>query len=165
MSTLTHRGRVTRICVGKLGHHWSRWYKCIMARPDLYIMARRMTIISTNVNAGLSLIGTMGTNFGEISMKIETSHSRKCNRRCHLQNGVIWFRPHWVNSDVTRRMLVPVPFVMRGLNLRYIVLLVILCQVEKMPNTPIIQCSSVIESLNERKWAHDTVIQYIFYSK
>ena len=34
-----------------------------------------------------------------------------------------------------------------------------------MPYSPIIQCSSVIENLNEWKWAHDTVIQYIFYSK
>ena len=59
---LTHWGRVTYICVSKLTIIGSDYG----LSPD-----RRQAIIWTN--AGLLLIGPLGTNFSEISIKILTS--------------------------------------------------------------------------------------------
>ena len=73
---LTHWGRVTHICVSKLTIIGS--YNGLS--PD-----RRQAIIWTN--AGLLLIGPLGTNFSEILIEIQHFHSRKCIWKCRLQNG------------------------------------------------------------------------------
>ena len=58
---LTHWGRVTHICVSKL----------TITGPDNGLSpGRRQDIIGTN--AGILLIRTLGTNFSEISIKINT---------------------------------------------------------------------------------------------
>ena len=64
--TLTHWGRVTHICVGKLTNIGSD----NGLSPD-----RRQAIIWTN--AGLLLIGPLGTNFSEILIKILTFSFKK----------------------------------------------------------------------------------------
>ena len=46
---------------------------------------RRQAIIWTN--AGILLIGPLGTNFSEILINIITFHYRKCIWKCRLQNG------------------------------------------------------------------------------
>ena len=59
--TLTHWGRVTHICVSKL---------TIIGLDDGSSPVRRQAIIWTN--AGILLIRTLGTNFGEILIEIIT---------------------------------------------------------------------------------------------
>ena len=34
---LTHRGRVTHLCVGKLDHHWIRWWLVVWLAPSHYL--------------------------------------------------------------------------------------------------------------------------------
>ena len=63
---LTHWGRVTHICVGKL--------TIIVADNDLS-PERRQAIIGTN--AGILLTGRLGTNFSEILIEIHTSSLKK----------------------------------------------------------------------------------------
>ena len=58
---LTHWGRATHICVGKL---------TIIGSDNGLSPGRRKAIIWTN--AGILLIGPLGTNFSEISIKILT---------------------------------------------------------------------------------------------
>ena len=58
---LTHWGRVTHICVGKL---------TIIGSDNGLLPGRRQAIIRTNV--GILLIGTLGTNFSEILCEIHT---------------------------------------------------------------------------------------------
>ena len=58
---LTHWGRVTHICVGEL---------TIIASDNDLSPARRQAIIWTN--AGILLIGTLGTNFSETLIGIQT---------------------------------------------------------------------------------------------
>ena len=58
---LTHWGRVTHICVGKL---------TIIGPDNGLSPARRQAIIITN--AGILLIGPLGTNFSEILIRIQT---------------------------------------------------------------------------------------------
>ena len=58
---LTHWGRVTQICVGKL---------IIIGSDNGLSPGRRQAIIWTN--AGILLIGSLGTNFSEISIKMLT---------------------------------------------------------------------------------------------
>ena len=58
-SCLTHWGRVTHICVSKL---------TIIASDNGLSPGRRQAIIWTN--AGILLIGPLGTNFSEISIEI-----------------------------------------------------------------------------------------------
>ena len=58
---LTHWGRVTHICVSKLS---------ILGSDDGLSPGRRQAIIWTN--AGILLIGPLGTNFNEISIGIQT---------------------------------------------------------------------------------------------
>ena len=58
-SDLTHRGRVTHICVNKL---------TIIGSDDSLSPGWRQAIIWTN--AGILLIGPLGTNFGEILIEI-----------------------------------------------------------------------------------------------
>ena len=59
--TLTHWGRVTHICVGKL---------TIIASDNGLSPGRRQAIIWTN--AGILLIGPLGTKFNEILIEIHT---------------------------------------------------------------------------------------------
>ena len=64
--TLTHWGRVTHICVGKL---------TIIGSDNGLSPGRRQSIIWTN--AGLLLIGPLGTNFSEILIEIPTFSFKK----------------------------------------------------------------------------------------
>ena len=61
LAKLTHWGRVTHICVGKL---------TIIGSDNGLSPDRRQAIIITNV--GILLIGTLGTNFSEILSEIHT---------------------------------------------------------------------------------------------
>ena len=61
LNVLTHWGRVTHICVGKL---------TIIASDNGLSPGRRQAIIWTN--AGILLIGPLGTNFSEILVEIHT---------------------------------------------------------------------------------------------
>ena len=65
-SALTHWGRVTHICVGKL---------TIIGSDNGLSPEGRQAIIWTN--AGILLIGPLGTNFSEILIKIQTFSSKK----------------------------------------------------------------------------------------
>ena len=63
---LTHWGRVTHICVGKL---------TIIGSDNGLSPERRQAIIWTN--AGILLIGPLGTNFSEILIEIQTFSLKK----------------------------------------------------------------------------------------
>ena len=63
---LIHWGRVTHICVGKL---------TIIGSDNGLSPGRRQAIIWTN--AGILLIGPLGTNFSEILIAIETASFKK----------------------------------------------------------------------------------------
>ena len=65
-SALTHWGRVTHICVGKL---------TIIDSDNGLSPGRRQAIIWTN--AGILLIGHLGTNFSEILIAIQTFSFKK----------------------------------------------------------------------------------------
>ena len=65
-TTLTHWGRVTHICVGKL---------TILGSDNGLSPGRRQAIIWTN--AGILLIGSLGTNFSEILIEIKTFSFKK----------------------------------------------------------------------------------------
>ena len=71
--SLTHWGRVTHICVSKL---------TTIGSDNGLSPGRRQAIIWTN--AGILLIGPLGTNFSEILIEILT---RKCVWKCRLRNG------------------------------------------------------------------------------
>ena len=66
ITTLTHWGRVTHICVGNL---------TIIGPDNGLSPGRRQAIIWTN--AGILLIGPWGTNFSEISIGIQTFSFKK----------------------------------------------------------------------------------------
>ena len=76
--TLTHWGRVTHICVGKL---------TIIGSDNDLSPGRRQAIIWTN--AGILLIGSLGTNFSEILIEIQTISFRKM----HLKMSSAKWRP------------------------------------------------------------------------
>ena len=63
---LTHRGRVTHICVSKI---------TIIGSDNGLSPDRRQTVIWTN--AGILLIGPIGTNFSEILIEILTASFKK----------------------------------------------------------------------------------------
>ena len=65
-SLLTHRGRVTHICVSKL---------TITCSDNGLLPGRRQAIIWTN--AGILFIGPLGKNFSEILIKIYTFSFKK----------------------------------------------------------------------------------------
>ena len=65
-SELTHCGRVTHICVGKL---------TIIDSDNGLSPGRRQAIIWTN--AGILLIGSLGTNFNEILIGVQTFSFKK----------------------------------------------------------------------------------------
>ena len=67
---LTQWGRVTHICVGKL---------TIIASDNGLSPGRRQAIIWTN--AGISLIGSLGTNFSDILIGIQTFSFKKLHLR------------------------------------------------------------------------------------
>ena len=67
---------MTRICVNKV--------TTIGADSGL-LPGRRKAIIWAN--AEILLIGSLGTNFSEILVKIQTFHSEKCIWKCRLVNG------------------------------------------------------------------------------
>ena len=66
LSLLTHWGRVTHLCVGNL---------TIIDSDNGLLPGRRQAIIRTN--AGILLIGPLGTNFGEIWTGIQTFPLKK----------------------------------------------------------------------------------------
>ena len=86
--TLTHWGWAMHICVGKL---------TIIGSDDGLSPGRRQAIIWTN--AGISLIGTLGTNFSAILIKIQTFSFKKLHLKmlsakwrpfCLGLNMLIW---------------------------------------------------------------------------
>ena len=83
--TLTHWGRVTHICVGKL---------TIIGSDNGLSPDRRQTIIWTN--AGLLLIGPLGTNFSEILIGIQTFSLKKM----HLKMSSAKWRPLCLGLNV-----------------------------------------------------------------
>ena len=83
-ANLTHWGREMHTCVGKL---------TIIASDNGLSPGQRQTIIWTN--AGILLIGPLGTNFNEIIIEFIHFHSRKCTWKCCLENGV-----HFVSASM-----------------------------------------------------------------
>ena len=82
---LTHRGRVTHICVDKL---------TIIGSCNGLSPRRRQAIIRTN--AGILLIGPLGTNFSEILIEIHTFSLKKV----HLKMSSAKWRPFWIGFNV-----------------------------------------------------------------
>ena len=60
---------------------------------------RHQAIIWTN--AGILLIGPLGTNFSEILIGIQTFSLRKCIWKCRLVNGGHLSQPPYVNSHMS----------------------------------------------------------------
>ena len=81
---LTHWGRVTHTCVGKLS---------IIGSDSVLLPDRRQAIIWTY--AGVLLIGTLGTNFNEISIEIHTFSFKNIHLKTRLENGV-----HFVSASM-----------------------------------------------------------------
>ena len=90
---LTHWGRVTHICVGKL---------TIFGSDNGLSPGQRQAIIWTS--AGILLIGPLGTNFSEILIKFKHFHSRKSIWKCRLRSGVHLSRPQCVNNILKNRV-------------------------------------------------------------
>ena len=84
-SGITHRGRVTHICVGKLSN---------IGSENGLSPSRRQAIIWTN--AGILLIGTLGTNFSEIAIEIYTFSFKKM----HLKMSSGKWRPCCLGLNV-----------------------------------------------------------------
>ena len=82
---LTHWGRMTHICVSKL---------TIIASDNGLSPGRRQAIIWTN--AGILLIGTLGTNFSEIWIEIYTVSFKKM----HLKMSSGKWRPFCLGLNV-----------------------------------------------------------------
>ena len=82
---LTHWGRVTHICVGKLTN---------IGSDNGLSPGRRQVIIWTN--AGVLLIGPLGTNFSEILIKIHTFSFKKI----HLKMSSGKWRPFCLSLNV-----------------------------------------------------------------
>ena len=98
MPYLTHWGRVMHICFGKL---------TIIDSDNGLSPERRQAIIWTN--AGILLIGPLGTNFSEILIEIQTfslkkirlkmSSAKCCSFRLGL-NVLTVFEPKWLSSHL-----------------------------------------------------------------
>ena len=73
---LTHWGRMTHICSSEL---------TIIGSDNGLSPGRRQAIIWTN--AGISLIGPLGTNFNENSIEIHTLSLKKIHLKCRLADG------------------------------------------------------------------------------
>ena len=86
---LTHWGRVTLICVVKL---------TIIGSDNGLSPGRRQAIIWTN--AGMMLIGPLGTNFIEISIGIQTFSFKKM----HLKMSSAKWRPFCLGLNVLKKV-------------------------------------------------------------
>ena len=76
---LTHRGRVTQICVSEL---------TIIDSDNGLSPGRREAILWTNAKIfKILLIRTLGTNFNEIKAKFIYFHVKKCIWKCRLRNS------------------------------------------------------------------------------
>ena len=84
---LTHWGRVTHICVGK---------QTIIGSDNGLAPGRRQAIIWTN--AGILLIGPLGTNFSKISIKIQSFSFTKMR----LKVSSAKWRPFCLGLNVLR---------------------------------------------------------------
>ena len=82
---LTHWGRVTHICVNKI---------LIIGSDNGLSPDRRQAIIWTN--AGILLIGPLGTNFSEIAIEIHISLFKKI----HLKISSAKWRPFYLGLNV-----------------------------------------------------------------
>ena len=82
---LTHRGRVTHICVGKL---------TIIGSDNGLSPRRRQAIIWTS--AGILVIGPLGFNFSEISIGIQKLSFKKM----HLKMSSAKWRPFFLGLNV-----------------------------------------------------------------
>ena len=89
---LTHWGRVTHICVVKL---------TIIGSDNGLSPGRRQAIIWTN--AGILLIGPLGTNFIQILIGIQTFSFKKM----HLKMSSAKWRPFYLGLNVLTFMLTP----------------------------------------------------------
>ena len=88
IDTLTHWGRVTHISVGKI---------TIIGSDNGSSPARRQAIIWTN--AGILLIGPLGTNFSDILIGIQTfSFTKNALENVVCEMASILSRPQCVNS-------------------------------------------------------------------
>ena len=87
ISVLTHCGRVTHICVSKL---------TIIGSDNGLSPGRRQAIIWTN--AGILLIGPLGTNFSEISIDIQIFSFNKI----HFKMSSGKWRPSYLGLNVLR---------------------------------------------------------------
>ena len=88
MVSITHWGRVTHICVGKL---------TTIGSDNGLSPGRRQANIWTN--AGILLIWPLGTNFNEILIGIQTFSFKKMHLNCRLRNGVHFVpAPMWLTS-------------------------------------------------------------------
>ena len=76
MAILTHWGRVMQICVSEL---------TFIGSDNGLSPERPQAIIWTN--AGILLIGPLGTNFSETFFEIDTFSFKKCIWKCRLENG------------------------------------------------------------------------------
>ena len=88
---LTHWGRVMHVCVGKLP---------IIGSDNGLSPGRRQAIIWTN--AGISLIGPLGTNFSEISIEILTFSFKKM---CLKVSSTKW-RPFCLGLNALKQTVV-----------------------------------------------------------
>ena len=84
---LTHWGRVTHICVGNL---------TIIASDNGLSPGRRQAIILTN--DGILFIGTLGTNFSEIPIGIQTFSFKKM----HLNMSSVKWHPFCLSLNGLR---------------------------------------------------------------
>ena len=88
--SLTHWGRVTHVCVVK---------QTIIGSDNGLSPGRRQAIIWTN--AGILLIGPLGTNFSEILIGIETFLFKKM----HLKMSSAKWRPFCLGLNVLKRLI------------------------------------------------------------
>ena len=84
---LSHLGRVTQICVGD---------RTIIGSDNGLSPGRRQAIIWTN--AGILLIGPLGTNFSEIQIGIQTFSYKKM----HLKMSSVKWRPLCLGLNVLK---------------------------------------------------------------
>ena len=89
MGPLTHWGRVTHICVGKL----------ISIGSDNGLSPGRRQAI-TWTNAGILLIGPLGTNFSGILIEIQTFSLKKIRLKMLKEISAILSRPQCVDMVV-----------------------------------------------------------------
>ena len=82
---LTHWSRVMHICVSNHQAEWRIHASVTIIGSDNGLLPDRHQVI-TWTNAGILLIGPLGTNFREIWIKILIFSFKKCIWKCHLRN-------------------------------------------------------------------------------